>query len=45
MTLERKVGKWWLVIGWHKRSFAIGFSISKYQFSLDLGIIYFGLEF
>jgi hypothetical protein len=41
---QMKLGKWWFVCG-RKSSFGIGFDISKYGISLELGLWFAGIEF
>jgi hypothetical protein len=42
---EFKLGGWWFSWGWKTNGLAIGFSIDRYGFSLDLPFIWFGIEF
>jgi len=42
--MEKKIGPYWFVWG-RVCGFALGFSISKYGFNLDLGLWYIGMEF
>jgi len=39
-----KLGKWWFVCG-RKSGFGLGFDISKYGISLELGLWFAGIEF
>jgi hypothetical protein len=41
--MEKKIGKRWVSFG-RKSGFGIGFEISRYVWSLDLGFWYFGVE-
>ena len=41
---QKKIGKVFLVIG-RKSGLGIGFDISKYGISLELGLWYVGIEF
>lgn len=45
MSKEFAVGKRWVSFGHSWRGFGIGFRIDKYSLSLDLGFIWFGVEF
>jgi hypothetical protein len=40
---EKRIGRFWFHGGMLK-GLAIGFSIDRYHFMLDLGIIWFGVE-
>jgi hypothetical protein len=42
--MEKKVGKYWMSYG-RKSGFGLGFDVSKYGWSLDLGFWYIGGEF
>jgi hypothetical protein len=44
MAWERKLGKRWLTVGFHKNGVALGFGISKYSIDIDLVFVYIGLE-
>jgi len=42
--MEKKIGKRWLVYG-RTGGLAVGFTISKYNFYIELGFWYIGMEF
>jgi len=42
--MEKRVGKYWFVYG-RKSGFGIGFDVSKYFWTIDLGFWYIGQEF
>ena len=41
---QKKIGKYWFSAG-RKTGFGIGFDISKYGWSIDLGFWYFDQQF
>ena len=41
---QKKLGKWLIIFGC-KSGFGIGFDISKYGISLELGLWFVGIEF
>lgn len=41
---EFKVFKTWIHIGWNLKRLAVGFSIDRFSFNLDLGPFWFGIE-
>jgi len=45
MHYEKKVAKWWLSCGISKWRFALGFSIDKYNLSIDFLCFWVNIEF
>ena len=45
MSFEKRVGRVWLHAGVNIRRFAIGFEIDRFGASIDLGIIWFNIEY
>ena len=43
--MEKKIGKHWFSWGRIHKGFALGFSISSWNWNIDLGFWYFGGEF
>ena len=45
MSIEKRVGKVWLYAGANFRRLAVGFEIDRFSASIDLGIIWFSIEY
>jgi hypothetical protein len=44
-SAQLRLGKVWIHAGYSLRRFAIGFSIDRWSFNVDLGPFWFSIEF